>query len=263
MAVELSTLDAAIRCIDSEQTIIRSEAEAYRTFRDTVGHARPTGSNGGDPTSLAAIAEQYRETVLSTPAYQETYGASLADCLEAEFPPSSASALQSNDDLTQRLKRDLLLAATRAVDQRDEFDDLLDHERQTLESIQADLRDINASLDELPPCTLARLSFTEYTEVWNTTNAILDQCDDLLRDRQTALSATNRPIRPGSDNPYDLAEYLYHELPTSYPALSAIAATRQQVQHHRKPIDSGDARDTDAHMDAAPASPTTLNETGD
>lgn len=241
----LDTLDEAIRCIESERQTVQSEADAFRAFREAVGRARPAGSRSGAGTSGAELAKRYRETVLSAAGYEETYGASLADSIEAELTPSTAATLLTDEALTQRQKRNLLQATNLAVDQREQFTNILAREHDSLVSIRANLRDILGSLEDLPPCSLDQLPFGDYLDVWHATTSLLERCDELLQDRQSALRATNRPVRRGSHGSHDLSEYLYANLPTAYPALHAITNTRLRVKRHREPANTMETDDHD------------------
>jgi len=237
---DLDTLNEAIRCIDSERQSVQSEADGFRAFRDVVGRAQPAASCSGTGATRTDFAERYREMVMSA-EYKETYGPSLADSLKTELTPSTAAAVLTDEALTHQQKRNLLQATNRAVKQREQFDNILAREYDSLVLIRANLRDILTSMEDLPPCRLHQLTFSDYLDVWNETTALLTRCDELLQDRQDAVRATNHPVQRGGD--HDLSEYLYAELRSTYPALMAIADTRQRIQRHRQPTATTDTPD--------------------
>lgn len=259
MTTDLDTLNEAIRCIEVERTAIEREADAFRAFREKVSRAHPATGDAGTGASMARLAENYQETVMSATDYERTYGDTLDDSLHAELTPSLADALLADDKLTQRQKRDLLLATNRAIERREAFHEVLAEEQQSLQTIRTELQDITDTLDALPACFLAHQSFGDYIETWETTETLIDRCDRLLQARQATLTETTRPIRPASEDPHELSEYLYATLETTYPALGAIAETRQLIQHHRQPTATTGTRDRGTRPDGSRDNPTTLN----
>jgi len=236
---ELETLDKAIACIEEEQSSVQIECDAFRKFRETVSLARPARSgNSGNPTRMTELAESYQETVMSTPDYRSTYGDSLVESLRAELTPSIADALCSETELTQKQKRNLLLATTRAIEEREIYCEILETERNSIQSIQSEISDINKALRQLPPCSRTQLSFDEYATVWAEYDSQLDRCDRLLQDRQVSVREARQPNLPRNEDSHALNEYLFNKLETTYPALRAIAGTRQHIVDNRDDADS-------------------------
>lgn len=234
MSNELKILDQAIRCVSEEKSSFQTECEAFRTFRDTVSRTRPTNSGDTDSgTGATQLLETYQETVMSTPGYEATYGDSLADSLTAELPPSSANTLLSENRISHQQKRNLLLAINDTIQQRERLIEILETELKALQEIRTEVADIEATLKALPPCSIQRLSFEKYVEVWDICDAQLQRCDRHLQNRQVAVTEAQQPVIPPGDSAYAFNEYLYHNLETSYPALRAIAETRQSIVQYR------------------------------
>lgn len=263
MPTDMDPIDEAIRCIKTERTSVETETDAFRAFRETVSRARPHRTDGDAGTSTARLAECYRETVMVRTAYERRYGDDLADSLAVELSPSLADALLDDTALTQRRKRDLLLATTRTIDERESFSELLATELDSLAAIRNDLQEITDTLETLPPCSLHTLSFGEYAETWAATEGLLDECEQLIQERQAALTDTTRPVRPDSTDAHDLSEYLYADLDTPYPALRSIAETHEHVQRFRDPQRAADSSDVTPRSAPSPDDAAILNGSTD
>jgi uncharacterized protein YukE len=234
MSNELEALDKAIECIKEEQSSVLTEREAFQEFRKTVSLAQPANSGTTtNTTSMTELTDSYQESVMSTPDYRNTYADSLAESLTAELTPSIAHTLLSESKISQKQKRDLLLATTRAIKQRDQYRQVLNAERQSLRAIREELCDIEETLSELPPCSIEQLSFEEYVKVWREYDAQLERCNRLLQDRQGIVQEARQPALPRNEDSHTFNAYLFSELETTYPALQAIASTRQRIIHTR------------------------------
>lgn len=256
---ELEILDQAIQCVKREQSSLQTECEAFREFRDTVSRVRPASSHGANTASdTTQLLDAYRGTVMSTPDYGTIYGDSLAESLTAELSPSTANTLLSEERLSQQQKRDLLLATNRAIEQRERFVERLETERKSLGTLREEISDIQATLQELPPCSIQCLSFEEYAEVWSVSDAQLERCNRLLQKRQVWITEIQqRTVNPENET-HALSEYLYRDLETAYPALRAIAGTRQRIERYRggtRPREQQTGRKNDDNRTAIADSP--------
>jgi DNA mismatch repair ATPase MutL len=240
MLNEVEILDKAMQCVREDQSSLQTECEAFREFRDTISHARPATSGDTDSgTETDQLLEAYQETVMSTPNFETTYGESLVESLTAELPSSAANTLVSEDRITQQQKRNLLLASNHAIHKREQFEEILAAEVESLQAIQKSLHDIETKLEELPPCTIQHLSFEEYIEVWEICDTLLERCDQLLQKRQVMVTEAKQPADAPENDAHAFNEYLYHNLETSYPAIRAITETRQCIERFRGEEKSG------------------------
>jgi hypothetical protein len=250
-------LDRAEERIADEQSSLGAECDAFEEFRDAVSLARTTAGNGPESaTETERLRAAYRETVMSSPDFEETYGESLAESLENEFSAPVANALSFEDQVTQRLKRDLLVGTNEAIERRERVREALDAERESIERVREALVDIDRALAETPVPTLRALSFEEFLETWETCEELACRCERLLEERQSAIADIQAAIG-GATSPHALNEYLYGELETTYPALEAIARTRRSIERHRRRRerhDDDDPRET-SHEDGARHSP--------
>lgn len=81
------------------------------------------------------------------------------------------------------------------------------------------------------------LSFEEFAGAWERYDALVDRCEHLMQERQSHIA--NRWEGDGPEDPtHDLNEYLYAELDTTYPVLSALVRTRGSLECLRDGVDS-------------------------
>jgi len=156
---ELDTLNQAVETVKREQSSLQTECDAFEKFRDSVGSIpahRSDGANGGRGNH---ILDEYQRTVVATPDFEIAYSNSLPEHLEAEFTSSIADALLSNEQLTQKQKRDLLLATADGINRRQAFIQTLERELKSLQNVRETIYNAKSTLDELPPCSIERLSF--------------------------------------------------------------------------------------------------------
>jgi len=166
---------------------------------------------------------------MATPDFETAYSNSLPEHLEAEFTPSIADALLSDKQLTQKQKRDLLLATTDGIDHRQAFIQTLETELESLQRVRETVTNVRSTLNELP-CSIESLSFKTYLEAWETTEALSKQCERGLQERQRCI-AENQQNHPSPRNKNHLLnQYLYSDFETSYPALSCLTSALNRIR---------------------------------
>jgi exonuclease VII small subunit len=244
MPNELKVLEQALACVTGEQSSLRTECSAFRDFREKASLARPVRSGSPDTgTEVTQLLEAYQETVMSTPDFETTYGDSLAESLGAEFPPSVMNVLLSDKQITQRRKRDLLVAINGAIEERQRFCELLEMELESLRSIRTTVHNVHTTLEELPPLSVTELTFEEYVGAWETTEELIDRCDRLLEQRQDCITELEDIDGDPNKEPHALNQYLYRDQETIYPGLRAIAETQSRIQRYRGTTETGVSAD--------------------
>lgn len=233
MEPDSTMLQAAISEVEKERSYLSAELEAFQVFREAVRLATPEPKNiDGSLATSEQLRETYREEVMNGFDHRLFYGDSLRASLEHELSPAIADTLLSNEPLTQRRKRDLLVETTEAIKQREEFLEELDEERAALETFADELSDIESTLEELPVCSVQRQSLERLLRVWDQYETLENDCETLLERRQEELRRDDRFTRAVSDR-HARNEYLYRELETSYPVLGAIAETIERIDSNR------------------------------
>ena len=233
MGTDNTVLDQAILLVDQERLYLRQERRAYEAFREQVRLAAP---DPRDATGPSATTEEllgvYREDVMDTLDHETVYGDTLAESLEEELSPALAQLLLSKQPLTQRRKRDLLVETTVAIECREDFCAELDDERAALKTFAEELADVVDALANLPMCSPQEQRFEKLLVIWEEYNTLLEQCEQLLTYRQQQIRAAERSVRIHGVK-HALNEFLYSELDTRYPVLSAIAATCERIKSKR------------------------------
>lgn len=228
-----SILEDTISNIRQERAAIAAEQDGFREFRE---HVRLTKSDRPADGSQAKSAEQLREAfqtaVMEVDGYTAAYGPTLAENLREEFSPALADALLEDSPFPQRRKRDLLVECKEALERRERFDTTLEDELQALETVADELETIEETIDRLPPCTPQRQPFERLLDVWEVYETLEERCAVLLDVRQQQLRMIAQRHR-GIDEVHALSSYLYGDLETPYPVLSAIAATLARVDTNR------------------------------
>lgn len=233
MVTEHAILRKAISQIDRECSYLRAEQSSFREFRETVSLAQPDRKcDDGASETMEKLREAYRKEVMEPLDHEVVYGDTLVESLEQELSPTLADALLSNEPFTQRRKRDLLVACTAAIERRDRFSSELDDERNTLETVADELAEIEATIDKLPECTPKRQPLEKLLVVWEVYDTLEERCAQLLEGRQRQLEGTDRSIRRIGEK-HALNDYLYGELDTSFPILSALASTLERIDANR------------------------------
>lgn len=234
MSTEEEILDRAVEYITQEQLCLQRECEAFREFRDTVSRARVAPRDESTTgTETGQLLDAYRETVMSTPDFETAYGESIRESLETEFTPSLANTLLSDGQVTQQFKRNLLMATNTAIDRRIQFQEVLEQERESLETTRGAISDIDATLQELPACSIRQLPFEEFVDVWERCETLIERCDRLSEERQRTIDELQHPGVGPDDERHVLNSYLYSELETTFPALRAIAEMRGRIERYR------------------------------
>lgn len=228
MATELTLLRTALEAVDWEQSMLEQECRSFQTFREAVRLATAERPDDGRSPRTAELQETYRESVMSTADFQETYGESLEESLAHELSPAAAGPMVEAAPFTHRLKRELLVQTSHAIDRRERYDAQLEAEAKSLRSALSELRDIDETVADLPDCTVRRGYMDTLIETWQTYDGLEDRCQTLLKRRQEQLDTSDRALHV-PDSAHALNEYLYGDLETTYPVLSAIASMLDRI----------------------------------
>jgi hypothetical protein len=224
-------LKQAITLVKEERSSIKAEQCAFKAFRESVSHAQTTTGNGG--TQTGCLLEAYKETVMSTPDFEAAYDEPVSESLEAEFTPSIANALQENEPVTQRFKRNLLVTTTAAIESRTRFVRVLEAEHESIQTVREAVLDIEDTLQELPACSLQCLQFERFVDIWETCEEAVERCDRLSEQRQRHIAERRTIDERANIEAHALNAYLYDDLETQFPALHALAETRRRIERCR------------------------------
>lgn len=229
MARELDHLDAALERVRSERSMVRCERVQFEEFREAV-RLVPASSTPGttDSNQTPNLIETYRETVMSTPDFEETYGGSIEESLEQEFSPTIEAALLSDDSFSRRLKRKLLVQCSQAIERRQKLEAELQAEACSVETARGELLTIRSELAALPDCTIHRGTMDSLFETWEAYERLASRCERMLDDRQKQFTMISQS-HPLENAAHSFNEYLYGDLETVHPVLVAIASTLELI----------------------------------
>lgn len=243
MVSDGNTVQRALSLVDQECSHLRAEGQAYEAFRERVSHTTPESSDATAPSiTTKELLDAYRQEVMDNLDYETAYGDTLAESLEAELSPSVAQTLLSKKPLTRRRKRNLLVETTAAIERREEFCEELEDEREALEIFAEELADINNVLERLPACSARELHLEKLLTVWEMYDTLLDRCEVLLEYRQQQIRDAVRSPRLFGEK-HARNQFLYSDLNTLYPVLSAIAATCDRIAASRNGEPHGESAD--------------------
>ena len=178
---------------------------------------------------MEEIRASYRETVMDTPNYGTEYGETLFENVSMEFSPELATALNMErpppefDDHLDRM-------VTRAKEGRERFIDELHEEREDIRAVSNELTDLDDRLRQLSKCSTTRVSIASLIETWGELDHLEDRCENISRQRQQTIH--DRRCRFAS-RPFDLTEFLYADLDTTYPVLSSVARLLTRIDDRK------------------------------
>jgi len=229
MISDLNRLDAALERVWSERTMVRREREIFEEFREAV-RLTPAVPEAADDTAnrTGDLVETFRDTVMSTPDFEETYGGSVEENLEQEFSPYIGSALLSDAPFTQRLKRELLVQCSQAIEQQKRLEEELAEETRSVEAARSELRAIRSELEALPEPMVEQKTMESLLDTWEAYDRLEAKCGRLLKERQQHFSTVDQ-IHSMENASRAFNDYLYANLETGYPVLSAIGSILESI----------------------------------
>lgn len=233
MRTDRSLLERAISLVDRERANLCEERRAIEMFRETVRLMTPDSVDATGPSETSErLLSSYQEEVMDPLDHESVYGDTLAESLEQELSPSIADLLLSKNPVTQRHKRDLLLSVTATIESRDQFQAELEDERAALETFTEEIADTEATVDRLPPCSPRNQPLEKVLVIWDVYDTLAAQSEQLLQRRQQQIQDAERPERFFGIK-HARNDYLYRELDTRYPVLTAIASTTERIESKR------------------------------
>jgi hypothetical protein len=229
MASNLDRLDAALERVRSERAMVRRERERFEEFREAVSLTPAVSEAANDTVNgTADLVETFRDTVMSTPDFEETYGGSIEENLEREFSSSIGTALHSDSPFTQRLKRNLLVQCSQAIERRKRLEEELADEARSIKTARVELRAIRSEVDALPECTVEHGAMESFLDTWEAYDRLEVRCERLLEERQQHFSTVDQShSMENASRAFN--KYLYADLGTVYPVLSEIGSTLESI----------------------------------
>lgn len=233
MRTDSALLENASSEVKKERSYLSAERAAFRSFREAIRLATPEPEDiDGSSATSERLRETYREEVINGFDHTLFYGDSLRASLEHELSPTVAETLLSNEPISQRQKRNLLVETTVTIERREDFLEELEAEQTALETFADQIEDIESTLEELPTCSTRRQSLEKLLRIWDQYETLENKCEQLLKQRQEQFERDERTIQAISDR-HALNGYVYRELESPYPVLAVLVEMIEHINSTR------------------------------
>jgi hypothetical protein len=252
--------DTALSALDEERRRTAAELDALSEFKRRVRAIepiQPTRSVGNAPGSGGALAGRqpvavataeaglserdrieraYRETVMAVQHYEEEYDDTYPESLADEFSRDVASVLTAPGAFDPGRKRTVLSAVDDSVRARELLLDVVDREREAIESAADELVPIDEELAALAGSEFDRKRFGTLDAQRARLDVVAENCEALFERRQGEIFDQRRIQRLPADVP-DITVYFYRSLPFDYPACSVLADVLRRVDSIRADVE--------------------------
>lgn len=239
----LAYLKTARTNLGDEQERLAAEFRAFRNFAGRVKDMEPgvpgtrpsqgaavTTLSVSQPDELDPVRTAYRETVMAVDHYEDFYGESLAESVEAEFGPEVARQLTSAQRLTPQLQSELVNSADEAATLRKQALGMIRSEKRRIDDARSQLDHLERRVDNLQRVLENEGSGeSELDAVWHDLADVERDCEEVLADHQRRLSRRSRQQRLS-------VPYLYRSIDVDYPALSATLDLVERVKDLKRSV---------------------------
>lgn len=241
----LETLDHELSCASDERDaferlrarIASIEPNTVTPVEASVGPAGDAAVLSGRPdrpsSSVRAVRQAYRETVLSVSHFEAEYGESLAESVAAELGTTLATRLCDGGRLTPQVHDTLLAACDRAIEERETYRETLETERTSLCRTRDRLDEIETRAVELGRAIDATTASREYGAIDRELRGLEADCDSLVERRQELLHGRSTAGLVGISGER-LLRLLYDDCDVTCPALADVASCLDTIRTHRE-----------------------------
>jgi hypothetical protein len=239
----------AIGIAREERDRIAAEKDAFERFVQRIAAMEPSDRNvtttpdpsspavslskssckqkPADESSLQAVREVYRETVMDTPHYETDYAESIEQHMATELGPELTRAVTDEGKLLRQVREELLEQSRNAGRERtallqtieEEIDDITDGKR-TVRTVHEGITSVE---DSLYPSDVSGI-----VDGWTRLETLEDEMRALLRRRQSEIASGT-----GGMPPHALQRYLYQSRPWTYPILLDGLETVERIDEAR------------------------------
>lgn len=235
-------IELALDIVELELEIITVEVDAFRSFHQRVQRMDPTasvtsGSNGSIAEAVSAggldpdrVKAGYQETILEMDHYDREYDEPLLSHVEAEFGPEVRVVLESNTPIQGIQERLINTAVNRAIEDREQFQQILTDERDSLELVEEQLGTVERKLHYLIGSSDDNdHQEPEYCVQVEQLETLADECQSISETRQETLHSRKASELSGIGET-SLIAYLYEDHEYRFPALAEINEVSESIQ---------------------------------
>lgn len=230
----LSRLDEARSALAAERERARAELEAFEAFlarvrsldakRPRSDGGVPLPGQGSPPDELEPVRQAYRETVMAVSHHDAEFDETLREGMAAELSPEVAAAVTTGGRLTPGLWNALVSHAVAARDRRERILSDLADERDAVE---------RASETIAPAVATAEAIDTHDEPTASEVIADADRVAYHERQVEALIADRQRTIHETEHERGTWYEYIYGELSTPHPVLSAGTTTLSRLETAR------------------------------
>lgn len=248
LLVALSYIREAETECQREQARVASERDAFERFAARVADlefstvrasANPAGVAfaRADPADkqLARVEDAYRETVMSVDHFEEDYGETFQEHVQAEYGEEIATAVGNGTRLTPQLQQALVSRSREASRERTELISTLEAEAESLAGAREALTDFEAELSSMDQRPLSQRSFDELSAAWRELDGIESACETVLAERQRRFEDGIVVGHKLSDG-HEFNAYLYEPLDVTYPVLADGAGLIERIRTAKRRV---------------------------
>lgn len=242
MTTEIRRIEQAITCVDDERSELQSERQAFRELREFLRSNQPVSrTHEGAPAaqtvvqsrgSAAEFVDAYRKTVMEVDHYESHYGESLKENIAVELGSEIATAIRANAELNPLLHWKLQVSINGSLQRRSQLLDVLDGERDCLQTAIESCRAVDQRLDTVLDCRIDIVSFDEVERRWNQLTDLEDRCEQLVRSRQQFIAERQTSALNIEDH-VSFNDYLYGTLKSRFPVLETCLELLDRIDTHR------------------------------
>ncbi|WP_144426092.1 DUF7260 family protein [Halanaeroarchaeum sulfurireducens] len=240
-ATVFSHLDDASDRIEREIADVIAERDAYRAFADAVdgiAASQPTRSMATPQTIQSAgttgapvdsVRRAFEQTVMAMHHYEETYDESWDTHLQSEFDDDVVAGLRKRGCVNEPIKRALRGHALDAARKRDDLAHVLKTERSAVDEARTTLAEVDATLGSIDDGSLRQRSFEDLSETYSTLDTLHSETLRVVERRQRQIHRETR-CEVWASRELTLQEYLYDQLPVTYPVLDAAISLTDDLR---------------------------------
>ncbi|GAB3696652.1 hypothetical protein GCM10028858_08240 [Halorubrum pallidum] len=173
--------------------------------------------------------------MMSVPHYDVEYNDTYEQSVAAEFGPEIGYALTRTARFHGEYKRSLVNAVDVALDEREQFLDAIDTEKESIERARSRLATLDDERETMADEVRTDADFGALDACRARTDVLISDCDQIAARRQRVIADTERALALAGD--VDVQTYAYQDLSVTYPVLAAVGDVGERLNALRRSIE--------------------------
>lgn len=230
-------VDQEIKEITQEQEAFISLSNDFEELESAVSTTRKTPYvNQERGNNIQVIKQLYSERILELPHYSEAYDEDLRQHMMHELGKGLIIAIEQSSDFYPKLKQALISAAVSSAENRTNFKQKLEQERDNLKEFEEELNKICAELSSITSDDYQNNDFNGLRYSHARLTELFTECEELSAQRQKKIQKHNTD--PHLKRNGQIETYLYSQCENTYPVLSVIAEISDFIQQNIHTIEN-------------------------